>query len=124
MDDAPFDVQSLILPDVLTVSQFVDRNKPRDRSAHRTLAAAILDLTIHDLNLYRYVKRRPGRPSSGTNEGLIARKTQNYKDALAWLKDSRSDGLFSFNSCCELLSIDADLLRGRLLELLDGKEAA
>jgi len=116
---APFEPQSLILPDTLTVSQFVDRHRPSVPSSVQRLAFAILDLSVHDLGIYYRVKRR-GRAPSQLNTGLIARKSRNHKDALAWLRDVRSEDLFSFNSCCELLSIDPGLLRRRLLELLAG----
>ena len=123
MDDAPFEPQSLLLPDTLTVSQWLDRHRPRDRSPHKVLANAILDITLTDLKI-----RKPTRGSGGGrppvlnnglgNEALVARKSRNYKDALAWLKDARANSLFSFRGCCEVLGINADRFRSGILELL------
>ena len=120
MDDSPFEPQSLILPDVLTVSQFVDRHRPGASYLQR-LAYAILDLTLTDLKL-RKKSNRPGKPAvlnGGLGNGqLIVRKSRNYTDALRWLKDEKSDGLFSFRGCCEVLGLEPNLLRNRVLELL------
>ena len=122
----PFEVQSLILPDVLTVSQFRDRHQPSVPSSIQRLAFAILNQSLSDLKLRRLSGRKPGRPSvlngGQGNEALITRKSKNYTSALAWLKDTRSVDLFGFNSVCELLGLEPGLLRRRLLQLLAKKE--
>ena len=123
--DAPFEPQSLILPDTLTVSQFVDRHRPGP-SYIQKLAYAIIDISLNDLKLLKLRSRNPGRPPTLNgglgNEALITRRNKNYTTALAWLKDTRSDSLFSFDSCCDLLGLDPGLLRRRLLELLNSRE--
>jgi hypothetical protein len=117
--DAPFDVQSLVQPDIFLPSQFVDRHRPH-RSSLQRLCYALLDLTLHDLKL-RF-NRRPGKPAvlnGGLgNEQLVARKSHNFKDALRWVRDTGADDLFSFRSVCEILAIEPDRFRSAILELL------
>ena len=117
--DAPFAAESLILPDVLTVSQFIDRHRPAASYIQR-LALGILSLSLADLKLHR---PRPGKRAilnGGLgNEALVARRSRNYKDALAWVRDARSNELFSFNGVCGILGLEPNLLRNRLLELLE-----
>lgn len=124
--DAPFDVQSLVLPDTFLPSQFQDRHRPH-RSSLQRLAYAILDLTLHDMGTYRLVRRRPGnlRTGQGTNETVLVRRSRYRNDARAWLTDTAADSLFSFRSVCELLAIDADRLRSAILNAeREGREAA
>ena len=127
--DAPFEPQSLILPDVLTPSQHVDRHRPSVPSSIQRLAFAILDQSLSDLKLRRLSGRKPGRLpilNGGLgNEALVTRRNKNYKTALRWLRDTRSaDVLFSFESCCDLLGLDPGLLRNRLLQLIDTREGS
>ena len=126
MNEPPFEVQSLILPDVLTVSQFVDRHRPH-RSPLQRVSYALLDLSLTDLKL-RGNRRRPGQPAvlngGRGNEVLIARKSRNYADARAWLLDTQADSLFSFRGVCEVLGIEPDSFRARVLELLRQREVA
>ena len=121
MGGAPFEAASLIMPDVVTTSQWRDRNKPRDRSPHKVLAAAILDQSLTDLKLRKPNRGRGGRPAlnGGPSEVLSARRSRHFDDARAWLLDTQADSLFSFRGCCEVLGIDPDSFRARLLELLD-----
>jgi len=126
VDGAPFDVRELILPDVLTPSQHVDRHRP-GRTPLQRLAYALIDLTLHDLHLFALVKHKPGLSPSRINRVLTEKRGRYFADALAWLKDDdAADQLFSFNGCCELLGIEPDAFRRRLLEILDDsrREAA
>lgn len=116
--DAPFVAESLVLPLTETVSQYVDRHRPR-RNPLQRLAYAIIDLTLHDLGLAWLMKKKPGRPVRTVNEGLIARKSRNFKDACAWVTDIKADSLFSFRSVCEILAIEPDRFRAGIIALLD-----
>jgi len=123
--EKPYDVADLVQPDLFLPSQFVDRHRPGP-SYIQKLAYAIIDISLNDLKLLKLRSRNPGRPPTLNgglgNPGLIARKSKNYTSASAWLKDTKDDSLFSFDSCCELLSIDAGLLRSKLLQLIDARE--
>lgn len=92
-------VPDLFVPDLLLASQYADRTRPGAgaRSPERRLMSAVLEDAVH-------VYRTHAAARSGRQHDLFA-------EAEAWIESDDRSYLFSFESVCDHLGLDAGYLR-------------
>lgn len=88
-------------PDIIMPAQFFDARQRRELEPQRKLAIAILRDAI---DCYREHARSEASPSR-----------QLFVDAEAWITSCDRDYCFSFENVCELLGMDPDWIRQRVL---------
>jgi hypothetical protein len=86
-------------PDVLTPSQFFDRQRGKELTPEARLALAVLERAVDD---YLYPRRM--RPSERT------------VDLDEWFASNSDDWPFSFVNCCHRLGLDPDYVRRGVLK--------
>lgn len=87
-------------PDVLTTSEFTDLRSRAALDRERLLMYAVLE---DALSCYRqYAGSR------------LPRTRQLHVEAREWVASEDRSSLFAFQSICEALEIDPDMVRGRL----------
>lgn len=101
-----FDAHALIEPDAVLASQFFDalRRQGLPEGEYRLMLAVLEDA------LHCFVEHA-GDPDRD--------KRELYTDAARWITGRSDGGLYSFGSICDVLGIDVDFLRGRLLKQRD-----
>jgi hypothetical protein len=76
------------------------------RSEHlepeKTLLLTLLEDAIHNYRKYRSARDRVGK--------------ERFQEAEAWIMESETDWIFSFENICELLGLDPAYLRRGLLQ--------
>ncbi len=88
----------LFQPDTLLPSQFFDRVRRRsEHDGERRLMIAVLEDAV---DVYR--------KQVGAQD---ARGQQLFREAEEWIEDADQSWLFSFQSICDVLGLDADYLR-------------
>jgi hypothetical protein len=94
------------LPDIILPSQFFSLMGGKSLCAEQRLMLAVLIDAINFLQ--------------GWNRLGSARKRRAFAEAGQWVTTRRCDYPFSFDSVCDALSIDAEMLRERLANLVMG----
>ena len=91
-----------LVPDAALPSQFADIwHRTRAISPERALALAVLQEAVVDLEKYRFAKRR--------------RQQRLFWEAYEWIVSNDRRWPFSYINLCELIGMDADSARKRLL---------
>ena len=91
-----------LVPDAALPSQFADIwHRTRAISPERALALAVLQEAVVDLEKYRFAKRR--------------RQQRMFWEAYEWIVSNDRRWPFSYINLCELIGMDADSARKRLL---------
>jgi hypothetical protein len=91
----------LFTPDTLLPSQYFDRLRSRtDCDGERRLMLAILEDAV---DVYR-------KQAGATDR----KRRQLFLDAEAWIEDTDTTWIFSFESICNALGLEAEYLRGGL----------
>lgn len=93
----------ILEPDTFLPSQFYgNKGLSRQLEGEKRLMLAILKDAVECLEKYRRNRTTAGK--------------ELYQNALDWVEDRSSDGLFAFNNVCDLLGFDPDYLREFLLK--------
>ena len=99
-----FSPSSLFQPDALTPAQYLETFKRKTYlEGEKKLLFAVLEDAVVSFQKFCLVRDRKGK--------------EHFKDVEDWMRgEKEEDWLFSFNTVCELLEINADYLRRGLLE--------
>ena len=101
-----FDSRSLLEPDAVLASQFFDavRRQGLPEGEYRLMLAVLEDA------MHCFVQ----------HAGAFDRdKRALYVDAARWITGPSDAGLYSFENVCDVLGLDVDFVRGRLLKQRD-----
>ncbi|MEO8602106.1 MAG: hypothetical protein ABI629_05975 [bacterium] len=92
----------MLVPDAALPSQFADIwHRTRAISPERALALAVLQEAVVDLEKYRFATRR--------------RQQRLFWEAYQWIASNDQRWPFSYVNLCELIGMDPDSARKRLL---------
>jgi hypothetical protein len=94
---------------ILHPEQFRDLWGGEGTSPERELAAAVLDAAAADLDRYRCASERTGQ--------------RMFWEAYQWIASADRSWAFSFLNICELLRLEPELVRARLLGPRDATAA-
>jgi hypothetical protein len=103
MDDRLDQLGELITPDLLTPAQFADLQHAREQSPERRLMLAVLECAIEDLSAVFDV----------ADPTISTIRRRRYQEAHQWIFGEGGE-MVSFALVCEVLEIDAGVLRARL----------
>jgi hypothetical protein len=125
-------VAPLLTPDVLTTSQWRDiyRSTNGPDAGIKHLMFALLEISLRDATGTRYSRnahRRfnlPPKLRARYDRQRNQLATEQSRDALGWIFDDDSEGVFSFVNVCDVLGIDGERLRARIRGQSTNKLAA